>query len=56
MTDVKKNIRIAPLGWPKAWADSLVRWQLKPVGERTQVRLTHCQFPNDDERDGHDEG
>jgi len=43
-------------GWPKGWADSLVRWELKAVGKRTQVRLTHSQFPNADERDSHDEG
>ncbi len=43
-------------GWPDEWADSQVRWELNPTKTGTQVRLTHDQFPNKDERDGHDEG
>jgi uncharacterized protein YndB with AHSA1/START domain len=42
--------------WHREWADSLVRWELKNGGEGTFVRLVHSQFPNDDERDSHDEG
>jgi uncharacterized protein YndB with AHSA1/START domain len=42
--------------WPKDWADSLVHWELKPKGGRTQVRLVHSRFPNKHERDGHAEG
>lgn len=42
--------------WLKEWPDSVVRWELKSKGERTQVRLTHSNFPNKEERDGHDEG
>ena len=43
-------------GWRQEWDDSIVRWELKPGGEGTFVRLTHRQFPNEDERDSHDEG
>ena len=42
--------------WKKSWADSLVQWELIADGERTQLQLTHSQFPNDEERDSHDEG
>ena len=42
--------------WPAEWADSRVHWELKPTKTGTQVKLTHDQFPNKDERDGHDEG
>lgn len=42
--------------WPAEWADSRVRWQLSAEGGATQVTLTHSQFPNDDERAGHDSG
>lgn len=42
--------------WKKEWADSVVRWELKAKGEGTEVRLTHSKFPNQKERDGHDEG
>jgi uncharacterized protein YndB with AHSA1/START domain len=42
--------------WHKDWPDSLVSWELTPVGQQTQVLLTHNQFPNTEERDGHDEG
>src|SRR6266568_2764503 len=42
--------------WHGEWPDSIVRWELRPVGQGTQVSLTHSKFPNDEERDGHDEG
>ena len=42
--------------WQPDWADSIVRWELQPSGEGTQVRLTHDKFPNKQERDSHDEG
>ena len=42
--------------WHKDWPDSLVSWELTPVGQQTQVLLNHNQFPNTEERDGHDEG
>lgn len=42
--------------WQKDWPDSLVSWELTPVDQETQVLLTHSQFPNASERDGHDEG
>jgi uncharacterized protein YndB with AHSA1/START domain len=42
--------------WHKDWPDSLVSWELMPDGQETQVLLTHSQFPNTAERDGHDEG
>jgi len=42
--------------WPAEWADSRVHWELKPTKTGTQVKLTHDHFPNQDERDGHDEG
>jgi uncharacterized protein YndB with AHSA1/START domain len=42
--------------WPKEWGDSLVHWELKTQGENTQVMLRHNRFPNDEERDSHDEG
>ena len=43
-------------GWRDEWPDSVVRWELKPSGDGTFVRLVHSQFPNDAERDSHDEG
>jgi uncharacterized protein YndB with AHSA1/START domain len=42
--------------WQPDWADSLVRWELQPSGTGTQVHLVHNQFPNQQERDSHDEG
>ena len=42
--------------WKREWPDSVVRWALTRTGSDTQVRLTHGQFPNHDERDSHDEG
>jgi uncharacterized protein YndB with AHSA1/START domain len=42
--------------WRKEWADSLVRWELKRGGDGTFVRLVHSNFPNEEERDSHDEG
>lgn len=43
-------------GWQKDWADSLVRWELRKAPGGTHVTLVHSRFPNDEERDGHDEG
>jgi uncharacterized protein YndB with AHSA1/START domain len=42
--------------WKRQWADSIVHWELAPVGTGTQVRLVHEGFPNRPERDGHDKG
>lgn len=42
--------------WDSAWPDSLVRWELQPQGRKTKVRLTHVNFPNLEERNGHEEG
>ncbi|MBI5715017.1 MAG: SRPBCC domain-containing protein [Chloroflexi bacterium] len=42
--------------WKKEWKDSLVKWKLKAKGDTTIVKLTHIDFPNKEERDGHDEG
>lgn len=42
--------------WESSWPDSLVRWELHPDGVQTKVRLTHSQFPNEDECDSHDAG
>jgi uncharacterized protein YndB with AHSA1/START domain len=42
--------------WPAAWPDSVVHWELTPSGAGTQVRLTHDQFPNAEERDSHASG
>jgi uncharacterized protein YndB with AHSA1/START domain len=42
--------------WPKDWADSVVRWELKADKTGTKIKLAHTQFSNKEERDGHDEG
>ena len=42
--------------WKKEWKDSIVRWELKADGDTTVVKLTHTNFPNKEERDGHDDG
>ncbi len=42
--------------WPKEWADSVVTWKLKADQTGTKVELSHTHFPNQAERDGHDEG
>lgn len=42
--------------WSVKWADSIVRWELKPDGSGTWVHLTHKAFPNKAERDSHDDG
>ena len=42
--------------WTSDWSDSIVRWSLRQIGENTEVRLLHEDFPNEEERDGHDEG
>jgi len=43
-------------GWQKSWEDSLVRWELHAEGTSTHIYLIHSRFPNDNERDSHDEG
>lgn len=42
--------------WSDEWSDSMVRWELTPDGNDTQVHLAHDHFPNQAERDSHDEG
>ena len=42
--------------WDDGWADSVVRWTLSDADGGTRLQLTHDNFPNDSERDGHDEG
>jgi len=42
--------------WPSAWADSRVRWELQAEGKNTAIHLKHSEFPNDAERNSHDEG
>jgi uncharacterized protein YndB with AHSA1/START domain len=42
--------------WQAEWPDSVVRWRLSRSGQGAQVNLTHSDFPNRAERDGHDEG
>lgn len=42
--------------WPADWPDSLVRWSLRGNNQGADIHLTHSNFPNDDERDSHDEG
>ena len=42
--------------WPAEWPDSTVKWDLKPDEKGTAVQLVHEHFPNESERDGHDEG
>jgi len=42
--------------WKKDWPDSVVRWELREAGKGTQVHLLHKSFPNQDERDSHNEG
>ncbi|MSP13399.1 MAG: hypothetical protein EXR62_10655 [Chloroflexi bacterium] len=44
-------------GWPDAWADSLVRWELAPITpQSTAVYLTHDRLPNAAELEGHIDG
>ncbi len=43
-------------GWKSEWVDSSVRWELRRDGNSTQVQLSHEHFPNQSERDSHDEG
>jgi uncharacterized protein YndB with AHSA1/START domain len=42
--------------WRTNWPDSLVHWELAASGKGTRVHLTHSRFPNEKERDSHDEG
>ncbi|MBI3241889.1 MAG: SRPBCC domain-containing protein [Chloroflexi bacterium] len=59
-TEIKKPARLEytwrQSSWKKEWADSVVRWELKAKNGGTVIKLTHSQFPNKEERDGHDEG
>ena len=43
-------------GWDAGWPDSMVRWELKPHGKKTNVRLTHLNLPTREERDSHEKG
>jgi uncharacterized protein YndB with AHSA1/START domain len=42
--------------WRAEWEDSRVEWTLAPAGTGTHLHLVHDGFPNQQERDGHDEG
>ena len=42
--------------WNKEWKDSVVHWELKKSRNGTKVILTHNKFPNQHERDSHNEG
>ena len=42
--------------WPTEWKDSLVDWTLTPAEGGTHLHLVHDRFPNEQERQGHDEG
>lgn len=42
--------------WPKEWADSQVCWELEAHGQTTRIMLIHRDFPNEDERENHDDG
>jgi uncharacterized protein YndB with AHSA1/START domain len=42
--------------WPPEWPDSRVRWSLKATRAGTSVALVHDRFPDEQEREGHDEG
>ena len=42
--------------WPAEWDDSLVDWTLTPAEGGTHLHLVHDRFPNEQERQGHDEG
>jgi uncharacterized protein YndB with AHSA1/START domain len=42
--------------WEKSEPDTLVRWELKPEGKKTRLRLVHSGFDDRKGRDDHDEG
>jgi uncharacterized protein YndB with AHSA1/START domain len=42
--------------WEKSEPDTLVRWELKPEGEKTRPHLIHSQFVDRRNRDDHQEG
>ncbi|MCC6613254.1 MAG: SRPBCC domain-containing protein [Anaerolineae bacterium] len=42
--------------WPAEWADSKVCWELEAHGSSTRIQLFHRDFPNEDERENHDDG
>ena len=42
--------------WPPEWQDSLVEWTLTAVDGGTRLHLVHDRLPNQQERDGHEQG
>lgn len=42
--------------WRKSWKPSHVSWTLRKHGDGTHITLIHSQFPNESERNSHDEG
>ena len=42
--------------WEKGEPDTLVRWDLRPEGKKTRLRLVHSGFDDRRGRDDHDEG
>ena len=42
--------------WCKSWNDTVVTWSLRKQGAGTRVTLVHSQFPNEEERTGHESG
>jgi uncharacterized protein YndB with AHSA1/START domain len=42
--------------WPADWPDSHVRWRLRRLPDGTDLQLVHDGFPNQEERDSHDQG
>jgi uncharacterized protein YndB with AHSA1/START domain len=42
--------------WSKGWKTSHVSWTLRKQGDGTHITLIHSQFPNETERNSHDEG
>jgi uncharacterized protein YndB with AHSA1/START domain len=59
-TIVEPNSRLAytwrQSDWPAEWPDSLVEWELTSHPTGISLSLLHSRFPNQDERDGHNEG
>ena len=41
--------------WPANWPDSVVRFEIKGYGLDTQIKLTHGNFQNEEERDRQNE-
>ncbi len=42
--------------WDEGESDTLVRWDLRPEGKKTRLRLVHSGFDDRKGRDDHDEG